>query len=278
MPGHVRRERRAIMLDNPINGILEATGMITRCPPASLKEYTGCLFALTAARAARVRTVPDGCSSIVVEFPAGESPRCLIGGPRLQPACYEPPVMTDVVGVRLNPGAAFALVRSPVHNFVDRREPLAGVIGPAAKEVEKRMAAAGSVEARFDVLESFLVKRLAGEQIDPRVTLALRKITKSSGEVKLVEVARECGISLRQLERLMRLWVGISPKRLARIARFQALLGAVADGPPQSWTPLAAEHYADQSQLIREFTEFSGKSPRRYFTDRPADSTVARCP
>jgi len=281
------------MLDKPVNGILEATGMIARCPPAALKDYVGCLFALQAAPGARVRTVPDGCASIIIEFPPGDSPRCLIGGPRLQPACYEPPEMTDVVGVRLQPGVAFALVNNcpeplpratrkrtgtAIVGLVDRRVRLAGVMDRSAAALESRMADALSVEARFDVLESFLVDHLAGVRIDPRVARALRSITESSGEIDLPDVAGNCGISLRQLERLMLKWVGISPKRLARIARFQTLLAAVADGPPPAWTPLAAEHYADQSQLIREFTEFAGKSPRRYFADRPAGSRVARCP
>jgi methylphosphotriester-DNA--protein-cysteine methyltransferase len=163
-------------------------------------------------------------------------------------------------------------------DLVDRRERLAGIKGQAATALEGRMAAALTIEARFDVLESFLLEHLAAARIDPRVAKALRSITESSGEINLFKLASECGISLRQLERLMLKWVGISPKRLARIARFQALLGAVADAPPAHWTPLAAEHYADQSQLIREFTEFAGKSPTRYFADRPAGSRVARCP
>jgi len=163
-------------------------------------------------------------------------------------------------------------------DLVDRRVRLAQVMGQAAVALESRMADAPSVEARFDVLESFLMEHLAGVRIDDRVTRALRNITESAGEIKLRAVANDCGLSLRQLERLMLKWVGISPKRLARIARFQALLGAVADAPPPVWTPLAAEHYADQSQLIREFTEFAGKSPRRYFAGRPAGSRVARCP
>jgi AraC-like DNA-binding protein len=266
------------MLDNPINGILEATEMITRCPPASLNKYIGCLFALPAAKGARVRTVPDGCASIVIEFRPAESPRCLLGGPRLQPACYEPLPMTDVIGVRLHPGVAFALVRTPICSLVERREPLARFMAPAAKRLQRKMANAQSVEARFDLFESFLEEHLAGVVIDGRVSQALQTITESSGEARLCDVASHCGISLRQLERLMLRWVGIPPKRLARIARFQALLGTVADDPPPLWTPVAAEHYADQSQLIREFSEFAGKSPRRYFADRSADSRVARCP
>src|SRR5262249_24312823 len=160
------------MLDNRVNGILEATGMITRCSPAALKEYLGCLFALPAAMGARVRTVPDGCTSILIEFPAVGLPRSTLGGPRLQPACYDPPAMTDVIGVRLNPGTAFALIGTSINNLVERRHPLADLMGPAGQELDARMAIAHSVEARFDVLESFLVEHLSGARIDPRVKRA----------------------------------------------------------------------------------------------------------
>lgn len=85
------------------------------------------------------------------------------------------------------------------------------------------------------------------------------------------------GVGRRQLERLMRVWVGVSPKRLARVARFQSLLGNVADGPPKDWAQMAAESYADQSHLIHEFAEFAGPSPRRFYAGQSADASPARC-
>lgn len=84
-------------------------------------------------------------------------------------------------------------------------------------------------------------------------------------------------VGRRQLERLMRVWVGVSPKRLARMARFQSLRGNVADGPPKDWTQMAAESYAGQSHLIYEFAEFAGACPRRFYAGQSADASPARC-
>jgi methylphosphotriester-DNA--protein-cysteine methyltransferase len=146
-----------------------------------------------------------------------------------------------------------------------------------APELMRQMAGAQTTEARFAALEGWLAGKLADAVLDWRVSAAIQATAESSGEVRIEEVARRCGVSRRQLERLMRVWVGVAPKRLARVARFQALLGKVADGSVRDWTRMGAEYYADQSHLIHEFAEFAGASPRRFYAGQTADASAARC-
>ena len=71
------------------------------------------------------------------------------------------------------------------------------------------------------------------------------------------------GVSPRQLERRFRAAVGVPPKALARVLRFQAVLQAVGAGAGD-WAGLALDHgYFDQPHLIRDFQELSGESPSR---------------
>jgi transcriptional regulator GlxA family with amidase domain len=75
-------------------------------------------------------------------------------------------------------------------------------------------------------------------------------------------MAEQIGLSSRQLEREFRSGVGLSPKALARIVRFQNLLRLVGEGPLREWAYLAVEGgYADQPHMVREFREFAGQSP-----------------
>ena len=91
-------------------------------------------------------------------------------------------------------------------------------------------------------------------------------------------IARRLGCSPRQLERLFAAGVGLSPKELSRIARFQSLLRLAGREPAASWADLAVRGgYADQAHLVREFKAFSGATPTskdetegalaRYFID-----------
>ena len=85
-------------------------------------------------------------------------------------------------------------------------------------------------------------------------------------------------MSSRQLERLLRIWVGILPKTLARIARFQAALVCAGKQPASEWAYVAAEqNYVDQAHLIHEFAGFTGSSPTRFAPLTSARNLKANC-
>jgi AraC-like DNA-binding protein len=259
------------MLDSPVSAVLECSGMTVRCAPPVLRKYLGCFWALNPGPAASIQTFPDGCAQLLVEIADAAQPLCVISGPRLTAGVYVPPSRKNVVGVRLRPGVAHALLQLPICGLVDAR------VVFAAPELECEMARADSTDARFDVLETFVEQRLIGAVIDERVDKAVHLIGASSGDARIEEVARECGLGRRQLERLMRVWVGVTPKRLSRIARFQAVLGGMAAQAPREWVHMAAATYADQPHMIREFSEFAGSTPRRLIMSRSPTAEEARC-
>src|SRR5262249_18547059 len=131
---------------------------------------------------------------------------------------------------------------------------------------------------RFDLLESFLFERLTGRVVDRRVSMALHLIQRSTGAIRVSDIAQRCGVSCRQLERLLRTWVGILPKTLARIARFQAALARRGKQPASEWAYVAAEqNYVDQAHLIHEFAGFTGSSPTRFGPLASAQNLKANC-
>lgn len=72
-------------------------------------------------------------------------------------------------------------------------------------------------------------------------------------------------ISERQLRRRFTTAVGVSPKALHRILRFQRFLALAwtVEQPSAQLARLAAEAgYADQAHLTREATRLEGRSPR----------------
>jgi transcriptional regulator GlxA family with amidase domain len=79
------------------------------------------------------------------------------------------------------------------------------------------------------------------------------------------------GVNGRKLERLFRRDVGLSPKLLARIVRFQNVIATVERNARRDWAALALDcGYYDQAHLINDFRRFAGMSPVRYFaTEHP---------
>ena len=72
-------------------------------------------------------------------------------------------------------------------------------------------------------------------------------------------------MSARQIERVFRERVGLSPKVFLRIVRFQEVLGGLrfeATDRGRPWAEIAARHgFYDQAHFIRDFKLFVGESP-----------------
>ena len=108
--------------------------------------------------------------------------------------------------------------------------------------------------------------------LDARVRYVVRTILRRRGSLSIDEAARRAGLTRRHLERRFKRTVGISPKRLARIARFQprhSFLERQDGSLPASGTSTAAEcGYADQAHFIRDFNDLAGCAPGEHLLRR----------
>jgi AraC-like DNA-binding protein len=85
----------------------------------------------------------------------------------------------------------------------------------------------------------------------------------SGGRTSVDELARAVGLSARQLERRFRARVGLGPKLLARITRFQHAF-RLARRTPNLAEVAARAGYFDQAHLVRDFRQFAGAAPSRF--------------
>jgi len=108
---------------------------------------------------------------------------------------------------------------------------------------------------------------------------AVRTLLAGDGCVSVDALAGACGLSARQLERRFLDAVGLGPKRLARILRFQRVFRAVAAEPAldsaagqrPNWAVVAVDcGYYDQAHLIRDFHAFAGEAPAALFSVQAA--------
>src|SRR5258708_6957155 len=192
---------------NVASAMVEGARLRLRRPVSSLRAYVGCFWSIETSLATRLRTLPDACATLSIA--TGQT----------------------LFGVRLKPGVTFVFIGISVHTLVERRIRLAALLPEVGSRLEKRLAGTRTVDEGIDVLESFLIQRLSDVQIDSRVQMALKRIEECRGQIRIGQLARDCQVSLRHLDRLLRNWVGFSPKRLARIMRIQALLQHMETSP-----------------------------------------------
>jgi transcriptional regulator GlxA family with amidase domain len=80
--------------------------------------------------------------------------------------------------------------------------------------------------------------------------------------IRVDDVASKAGFSRRQLERLFRTYVGVSPKCVIQRYRLFEAADRLAEQPDANLAALAIElGYFDQAHFIRDFKAMIGSSP-----------------
>jgi len=254
-------------------------------PRPPLDRFLECFWFVDAeapARPAPERIVPDGGPELIVHF--GDpferldeglrpepQPRAFVAGPLTRPLHLRPRGRVSTMGVRFRPFGLSAFVAAPLHELADRGTPLADLWGGLASALEGSLAEARGDAQRVRIAEGFLCSRLRAE-VDGTAAAAVAEIVRARGRVRLDPLRRATGLSVRQLERRFRCAVGLGPKSLARIVRFQEVLRR-ADGN-EPWVEVALDcGYYDQAHLLRDFRDLAGAAPSRF---REACGDLAR--
>jgi AraC-like DNA-binding protein len=200
------------------------------------------------------RIVPDGCVDLIW---SGE--RLTIAGPDTSARVVTLPEGTRVVGARLRPGAAGAVLGLPISELRDCSPDAADVLGREVAEALLERLCAGSDP--YAVLLRGLELR-GVRALDPLVGAAVAALGKPRARVG--PIASELGVSARQLQRLVSDAVGYGPKMLARVLRFRRLQRLA----PAPLAELALDAgYADQAHMTAEVTSLAGMPPVRFLKD-----------
>jgi AraC-like DNA-binding protein len=133
--------------------------------------------------------------------------------------------------------------------------------GREAGAIRERLCAAGSWDERFAIAEFAIARRCdAGRAVDPEVAFTWRRTVAGRGRIPVERLAAEVGWSRKRLWSRFRSQIGITPKRAARLVRFDHAAHRLAAGHAASL--VAAESgYTDQSHLHRDVMAFAGLTP-----------------
>jgi AraC-type DNA-binding domain-containing proteins len=95
-----------------------------------------------------------------------------------------------------------------------------------------------------------------------RSVFASSLLITACGQIRVDDLVSRTALSASQFQRRFTRQVGMTPKRYARLVRFNRALVARRNGPERSWTGILHElGYFDQAHFIREFRMFAGISP-----------------
>ena len=230
-------------------------------PPARLAPYVKCLWIHRIGAGEGIfeqPVLPDACIDVVS---MGDT--VLLAGPATRTTRLRLVPGALIVGVRFRTGAGPSLVGANARELRDLDIPLEDLWGRTGAEITSRAVEASQWRARLGAMVDGLVGRMDHARgLDP-VGIGVADLLAEGPGRPVALLAKDIGLSERQLRRRVEEAVGYPPRMLARILRFQRFLQAArALGPGRHLARLAADvGYADQAHLTRECRELSGLPP-----------------
>jgi len=185
------------------------------------------------------------------------------------------------VQVNFTPLGARRFLGLPMGDLANRVVGLEDLFGRAeADRLASRLHDAPDAEARFALVDAFIGARVDGAQgPSAGVGRAWRRLRETAGRLEAGALAREIGCSRKHLAARFHDEVGLAPKSVARILRFQHAISLLGPSTDVRWTEVAHRcGYYDQAHLIRDFRQFAGATPGEYLRGIGIESGIESDP
>lgn len=249
-------------------------------PASVLADYTEVIGYWQGTVGYRSRALPRGAVTIIIDvgqrqqldFYAADGctrlnvPAAFITGSHTGSYVSEMAAGEPAMAVHFRPGGAYPFLGISLSDLENDYVGLDDIWGPAGTELHERLIGAPTTDARFAILETFLLSRpWPSVRRHPGVAAAVAAI-EANPSIQMADIRDLVGMTTKRLIAAFRTEIGLSPKAYARIRRLQAalrLLGSV------SGAEVAAEvGYFDQAHFVREFRSFTGMTPTHYTEQR----------
>ena len=174
------------------------------------------------------------------------------------------------IHVDLAPPAAYMLFGLPMHLLAQRVVSLEDLLDEPS--LADRLHGAGGWNDRFRVLDEVIAKGLADARPPSAgVVWAWGRLLETDGTVAVGTLAEQLGWSRKRIVARFREEVGLPPKAVARLLRFDRARTLAERAQRPDWARIAVEcGYYDQSHLINDFRAVTGRTPETFFQDRVA--------
>jgi len=222
---------------------------------------------------------PNGCPKLVIPYANSlvsiadgrtslnhEGGLYFVGNRDTQTLIHSSARETGFVVIEFAPHGAFPFFGIPMDetaNGLFDAEVLFGRWARGVRETLRSLEGAGKKVAFVQEQLVTLLQNASGN--NSLIEFCVGALKSSDGRIAIGELERQSGYSRRYLDLLFNRHVGLAPKVLAGIFRFQTFYRKWARGVP--YDALRADlydYYYDQSHFIREFQKMTGYSPRRF--------------
>lgn len=222
--------------------------------------------------------IPDGCIEMI--FILGDDvkrftsetrflkqPRDMVLGQITEPFYIQPTGYVNTFAVRFYPYGFTNFVSIPIKKLANKETPLKVLFGEKqSRDLAQKINRADDTSKKIKVVEAFLLNKLKDKTtIDNIVKTTIDAMRSTKGSLPINAILKGDLSRRRQIERKFYEKVGISPKKLGKVIRLQAVLKMLLHKRSENLTKLAYDNdYYDQAHFIKDFKEFTGITPKEF--------------
>lgn len=171
--------------------------------------------------------------------------------------------------VNFTPIGARAFFRVPMRDLARQTIPLDALTGRWADTLADRLFQAPDWSSRFDIVEDEVARRVCDSEISSGTQWAWQTVSRLHGQVSIGRLAATLGWSRKHLAAQFSDHVGLPPKAVAGIARFNYAVSLIDSASAGSLASVAhAAGYYDQAHFNRDFLMLAGITPGTYMARR----------
>ena len=238
-------------------------------PRGALKPYIRCFWGtpcpqVSSETAGRL-VIPDTCMDIIVRVRYSDhaitSDFCAIDEHTYQSGGAESDAGLSTFGIRFFGWSAVLFstegFRHTKNRAFDPDEFFPGITAELT-EIVRRFH---TLPERARAAEKILLRRLNLSRLNSDLMNAVSDMLLYQGRMKISEIARRNALSERNMERIFSENIGVSPKTLSNLIRYQFVWQEVARGSADILNMVEKYGYTDQAHLLNDFRFRHGMSP-----------------
>lgn len=160
-------------------------------------------------------------------------------------------------------------------DLINNNASVSDVLGVQGSNFEEELFLAKSFNEKVEIASKYLIAHFKTlNVITNKFDLIINEIHGDFYDKKVEDLAVMCNMSVRHFNRKFKDVMGINPKKYNRIIRFRKAIDYIKKNDiNQNLTAVAYSFsYSDQGHFIKEFTEFAGTTPFKYFNKSVLDN------